>query len=124
MFAKKRQGPPRLETLDKTTPDVKPSWLIVLLRGPVSDPFRAIRQFERLLFRGVPEHPEPTWQRDSNEHVSQRMTGRPASARASSRAPEQDLLVARVVYDFTRKETRVIHSEDHPGAVAPTDKES
>lgn len=38
--------------------------------------FSAIRQFERFLFRGVPEHPEPTWQRKINANVTDRHTGR------------------------------------------------
>lgn len=40
------------------------------------DPFRAFRQLERQIFRGVPEQPEPLWQRDLNAHVPERLTGR------------------------------------------------
>lgn len=40
------------------------------------DPFRAIRRLERFLFRGVPEHPESTYQRDVNSISGDRLTGR------------------------------------------------
>jgi hypothetical protein len=40
------------------------------------NPYRAFRQLERILFRVVPEQPEPTWLRDRNAHVPERLTGR------------------------------------------------
>ena len=40
------------------------------------NPYRAFRQLERLVFRGVPEQPEPIWLRDRNAHVPERLTGR------------------------------------------------
>jgi hypothetical protein len=39
------------------------------------DPYRASRQFERQIFRGVPEHPETTAERDRNANVHERITG-------------------------------------------------
>ncbi len=38
--------------------------------------FRAFRQFERFLFRGVPEHPEQIWERETNASATARYTGR------------------------------------------------
>lgn len=34
------------------------------------------RKFERLLFKGVPEQPEPIWERDDNMYVSMRKSGK------------------------------------------------
>ena len=42
----------------------------------MANPYRAFRQFERMLFRGVPEQPEPSWQRDSHALVPDRHTGK------------------------------------------------
>lgn len=42
----------------------------------MANPYRAFRQFERMVFRGVPEQPEPISLRDGNAHVPERLTGR------------------------------------------------
>lgn len=36
---------------------------------------RNIRKFERLLFNGIPEHPESMWERNSHGHIHMRQTG-------------------------------------------------
>lgn len=41
-----------------------------------ANPYRAFRQLERQLFLGVPERPELFWQRDGNNAVTDRLTGR------------------------------------------------
>lgn len=41
----------------------------------MTNPYRAFRQLERKIFRGVPEQPEPILERD-NAHVPERLTGR------------------------------------------------
>jgi hypothetical protein len=38
-----------------------------------------IRKFERFLFKGVPDQPESTWERNDNSNVSMRTTGNPTS---------------------------------------------
>jgi hypothetical protein len=40
------------------------------------NPYRAFRQLERMVFRGVPEQPEPISLHDRNAHVPERLTGR------------------------------------------------
>jgi hypothetical protein len=42
----------------------------------MTNPYRAFRQLERMVFRGVPEQPEPIWLHDRNAHVPERLTGR------------------------------------------------
>ena len=37
---------------------------------------RMTRKFERLLFDGVPEQPEPIWERNDYSHVMMRQTGK------------------------------------------------
>ena len=37
---------------------------------------KIILKFERLLFNGVPDHPEHNWERDENSNVSIRLTGK------------------------------------------------
>ena len=44
----------------------------------MTNPYRAVRQFERMLFRGVPEQPESMWQ--GHGQVNDRPTGRSLSA--------------------------------------------
>ena len=41
--------------------------------------FRANRQFERMLFNGIAEHPESVWQQNSHGLVNVRFTGRALS---------------------------------------------
>jgi hypothetical protein len=42
----------------------------------VVNPYRAFRQLERKIFRGVPETPESMYERNFSSHVPERMTGR------------------------------------------------
>lgn len=67
---------------------------------------RVIRKFERFLFGGVPEQPEPTWERDDNTYVAMRQTGR---AQASYSTPDfvgKSEIIGEFVYDFQQeKET-------------------
>lgn len=40
------------------------------------NPYRAFRQLERKIFRGVPETPESMYERNFSSHVPERLTGR------------------------------------------------
>jgi len=42
----------------------------------VINTYRAFRQLERKIFRGVPETPESVYERDFSSHVPERLTGR------------------------------------------------
>jgi hypothetical protein len=46
----------------------------------------AMRKLEAFLFQGVPERPEPTFERDGYAHATERSTGRSIN---SSGTPEQ-----------------------------------
>ena len=43
---------------------------------------KVILKFERLLFNGIPDHPEHNWERDQNSNVSIRVTGRSRSTKS------------------------------------------
>lgn len=69
--------------------------------------FRAIRQFERFLFRGVPEQPESAWQRDDvNAHVVKRLSGRSQLPGQEQRST-QDNLICTIVYRPTLREVEI-----------------
>lgn len=42
----------------------------------MEDTFLAIREYERLLYKGVPEQWEPVWQRESFSNFNKRETGK------------------------------------------------
>jgi hypothetical protein len=66
---------------------------------PKANPYRAVRQLERQLFRSVPERPEPLWQRDGNNAVPDRLTGRSIVAdRLSLVSMHGAQLVATTIY--------------------------
>lgn len=91
--------------------------------GTMADPYRATRQFERFLFDGVPEHPEPVWQRDLNAHATERYTGRPQHAPARDHDFEHGFrLVAQVVYSFEDETTTVLPASE--GTIAPTQNDA
>lgn len=72
------------------------------------NPYRACRQLERLLFGGVPERPEPNWERDGfNGQVEDRETGR---ALLSYEAPDetQGRLIARIKYTADADEVEYV----------------
>lgn len=77
------------------------------------NPFSAIRQFERFLFRGVPERPESTWQRDINANVVDRNTGR---SQLSEQQPEYDRakwrLIARIIYKPDQEKIEIVREQD------------
>lgn len=75
----------------------------------MNDAYRAFRQFERLLFRGVPEQPEPSWQRDFHSLVPIRHTGK-------SQLPYEPLpqakgeLIATIVYRPNAEEIEYLYA--------------
>jgi len=61
--------------------------------------FRAFRQFERFLFRGVPEHPEQIWERETNASAADRSTGRSQLVkRPGSYQIRRGEVIARITY--------------------------
>lgn len=75
--------------------------------------FRAIRQFERFLFRGVPERPESTWQREINANVVDRCTGR---SQISEQQYEYDTskwqLISTIIYRPDQEQIEIVREQD------------
>lgn len=61
---------------------------------------KVVRKFERFLFNGVPEQPEPTWERDDNTHVYMRQTGKPQTSSHNFDLNESCLVIGHFKYDF------------------------
>lgn len=64
------------------------------------DTSRTIMKLERLLFFGVPEHPESTWDRDGHAYVEMRSTGRSASAIIGEISVSDAKVIGKMVYDL------------------------
>ncbi|WP_316849629.1 hypothetical protein [Pedobacter agri] len=60
---------------------------------------KAIRKFERLLFRGIPEQPEHTYERDQNSIVTSRLTGKSQNENRIRRSQKTNV-IGYVTYDF------------------------
>ena len=60
---------------------------------------KAIRKFERLLFKGVPEQPEHNYERDQNSIVTSRLTGKSQNM-GNGRLSNQSNIIGFVSYDF------------------------
>ena len=76
----------------------------------MANPYRAFRQLERKIFRGVPEHPESVWQREHNAHVPERLTGKSQlDVGLPSAVTEGATLIATIVYQADFSEQIVYH---------------
>ena len=70
------------------------------MKPPRTNLYRAYRQLERLLFFGVPERPEPMWERETSHESSDRLTGRAlVSSDGSSVSLEGAQTLATITYD-------------------------
>lgn len=75
----------------------------------MADPYRAIRQLERFLFRGVPEKPQPMWPGDQNTYAPGRFTGRPQTPEEPiDRETFDGLLITTIIYRPDAKEVEVV----------------
>lgn len=72
----------------------------VVGQSQMVDPYRASRQFERKIFRGVSEHPETASERDRNANVPERQTGTSQNAdRTTPQAQHDWELIGTIFYD-------------------------
>ncbi len=84
----------------------------------MNNAYRAFRQFERLLFRGVPEQPEPSWQRDFHSLVPIRHTGK-------SQLPYEPFLqakgkvIATIIYRPEAEEIEYVYAAREESSTAP-----
>lgn len=81
----------------------------------MTNSFRAIRQFERFLFRGVLEQPEPTWERNTYAHVGDRHTGKSQLLeRRDYYETGEEELIATIIYRPDQKEIKIVREENKP----------
>lgn len=72
-----------------------------------------IRKFERLLFKGIPEQPEPMYERDTNMNVDARQTGKSQNSNSYLRNKKKLKVVGKLFFDFKNNtETYVSLNED------------
>jgi hypothetical protein len=77
------------------------------------NPFRAIRQFERFLFRSVPEHPESNWQRNTFAHVADRPTGKSQLFESSNHYDTmKGQLIATIIYKHDKEQIEIVREVD------------
>lgn len=61
---------------------------------------RIIRKFERFLFKGISEQPEPTWERNDNTNVEMRKTGKAQSISVDKSEENDFQIIGEFIYDF------------------------
>jgi hypothetical protein len=61
---------------------------------------KIIRKFERFLFKGIPEQPEPVWERDDNANVFMRQTGKSQSSSSGSDISTDSQLIGTFTYNL------------------------
>jgi hypothetical protein len=76
-----------------------------------ANPYQAFRQLERQLFLGVPEKPESFWQRDGNNAVTDRLTGRSVVAdHNGSISLDGARIIAKTIYRPKSMQVTVEHA--------------
>ena len=71
----------------------------------MAENYKSLRRFERLLFSGVPEAPEPSYQRELNAIVPERYTGKSQLVDSNEVEESVDsILIAEITY-FVDQET-------------------
>jgi len=73
---------------------------------------RIIRKFERFLFKGISEQPEPTWERNDNTNVAMRQTGRAQSTSVDHSEENDFKIVGEFTYDFEAQKATYISKID------------
>jgi hypothetical protein len=77
--------------------------------------FRAFRRFERFLFKGVPEHPEPSWERNTSANVIYRHTGKSHILdRPNSHQKGEAKLIAKIIVRPDLKQVEIIREDEKP----------
>ncbi len=68
-------------------------------------------KFERFLFDGVHEHPEPIWERDENTHYRVRHTGKSYDSTDDITSQSKSDVLGYFTYDFNTKDESFTFSD-------------
>lgn len=66
------------------------------------------RKFERLLFNGIPEHPEHNWERNEYSNVSIRLTGKPRALSSNSKISKETKIWGYFEFDHENETETII----------------
>lgn len=72
---------------------------------------KIIRKFERFLFKGIPESPEQTWERNGNTNVALRQTGKSQTISTSTNESSDGEIIGAFRYDFVNEIEEFIPSK-------------
>ena len=77
------------------------------------DSYRANRQYERLVFEGIPEHPETIYQRSTYSNVDERITGKSLLVDDSDLYDEPgEQVIATIIYQPDLGQVKIIKGEE------------
>ena len=71
----------------------------------------AARKFEKFVFHGVPEKPEPTFERDDYSQYTERQTGRTLNGAVDRVAKGEWVVVGKVVVDLVSETEEFVRVE-------------
>lgn len=74
---------------------------------------KKVRKFERFLFHGVPDGPEPSFERDSYSHFKERSTGQSTKSAQNKLNLDGAILLGYILDDFENKVEILIPVEEH-----------
>ncbi len=60
-------------------------------------------KFERFLFKGIPEQPEPIWERNANTNIRERQTGKSQNKSSVNNIKDKSKIIGFITYDFDKK---------------------
>ena len=71
------------------------------------------RKFERFIFNGIPEYPEPIWERDANTIVTVRYTGMSQEVAQNNFHLDASEDIGYFTYDFENETEEFIETTHH-----------
>jgi len=69
---------------------------------------KVIRRFERFNFYGVPERPEPMFQRNNSAQYSERLSGKSVTTHSTEQKYDDSTLIGYIKDDFENQEETFI----------------
>lgn len=86
------------------------TFAIQKLQIAMSESNRIIRKFERLVFKGVPEKPESSYERESHGYLDGRVTGKASIQNGFADLDDPDLITIATVTRYLDQEKTVVQT--------------